>query len=246
LCLNIPEDEFEDHIKIDSFSSFKDRHKKHAFVKVRDKNIHSKLLSKETLRNNGLFLNIKESAQEEYKRKLFFGRLSDEITKDKIIQIIETIRPDTKELIEGDFPQVPPKNGGKSRIAFVLFKTHQTAKEVKESFKKLLIGSSKKLVRNINPTLRNLLEECSESRNISDLIRAVDYHKKEKNKFSSNSASIKINIQTSPIGETELAGFLIRQGDKLYEIKLDLHEDDYRNSSSTVQLFGQSRFQNIV
>ena len=74
---------------------------------------------------------FKESDQEEKKRKLFFGRLTDDITKDKVVDIIELVRPGASEWIEEQFPQVPPQVSGKSRTAFVQFATHQTAREVK-------------------------------------------------------------------------------------------------------------------
>jgi len=54
-----------------------------------------------------------------------------------MIDMIEMVRSGSKNEIEDEFPQVPIKKPGKSRTAFVLFKTHQIAKEVKESFKKL-------------------------------------------------------------------------------------------------------------
>lgn len=107
-------------------------------------------------------LNTKESDQEEKKRKLFFGRLTDDITKDKVVDIIELVRPGASEWIEEQFPQVPPQVSGKSRTAFVQFTTHQTAREVKgdrqkyyksntnvcsESFKQL----GEVNIQNINP-----------------------------------------------------------------------------------------------
>ena len=61
-------------------------------------------------------------------------------------------------IISDEFPQVPVKTNGKSRIAFVLFKTHQTAKEVKKSFKKLVGRKHKKLVR-LDSDLQNFLED---------------------------------------------------------------------------------------
>lgn len=46
--------------------------------------------------------------------------------------MIETVSPGYAEHIEEDFPQVPEQTQiGKSRIAFVLFKTHQAARDVK-------------------------------------------------------------------------------------------------------------------
>ena len=102
-------------------------------------------LLREPFKHEGTSLNIKvnsilkleinyytqESDQEEKKRKLFFGRLTDDITKDKVVDIIELVRPGASEWIEEQFPQVPPQVSGKSRTAFVQFTTHQTAREVK-------------------------------------------------------------------------------------------------------------------
>ena len=48
----------------------------------------------------------------------------------------EVIIPEDLYLILEEFPQVPIKKPGKSRTAFVLFKTHQIAKEVKGKVKK--------------------------------------------------------------------------------------------------------------
>jgi len=45
--------------------------------------------------------------------------------------MIGTILPGYEDYIEDDFPQVPEQKQDKSRIAFVLFKTHQAAKDVK-------------------------------------------------------------------------------------------------------------------
>ena len=45
--------------------------------------------------------------------------------------MIEIVCPGYGEHVEEDFPQVPEQNQGKSRIAFVLFKTHQAARDVK-------------------------------------------------------------------------------------------------------------------
>ena len=45
--------------------------------------------------------------------------------------MIDLICPGYEKHIEDDFPQVPEQNQGKSRIAFVLFKTHQAAHDVK-------------------------------------------------------------------------------------------------------------------
>ena len=45
------------------------------------------------------------------------------------------IIPEGQNLILDEFPQVPIKKPGKSRTAFVLFKTHQIAKEVKGKVK---------------------------------------------------------------------------------------------------------------
>ena len=74
-----------------------------------------------------------------------------------MIDMIEMVRSGSKNEIEGEltsgytprnnytgsfipyleeFPQVPIKKPGKSRTAFVLFKTHQIAKEVKGKVKK--------------------------------------------------------------------------------------------------------------
>ena len=47
----------------------------------------------------------------------------------------EIIIPEVLDLILEEFPQVPIKKPGKSRTAFVLFKTHQIAKEVKGNVK---------------------------------------------------------------------------------------------------------------
>ena len=47
----------------------------------------------------------------------------------------EIIKPEVLYPILEEFPQVPIKTPGKSRTAFVLFKTHQIAKEVKGKVK---------------------------------------------------------------------------------------------------------------
>ena len=105
------------------------------------------------------YIFVQESNHEEFKRKLFFGRLGEEINENKIIEMIERIRPNTKQMIEEDFPQVPSTPDGKSRIAFVLFKTHQIAKEVKESFKKLIERPSRTIVGCLDRDLKICLEE---------------------------------------------------------------------------------------
>ena len=50
----------------------------------------------------------------------------------------EIIIPEVLYPILEEFPQVPIKKPGKSRTAFVLFKTHQIAKEVKGKVKNKL------------------------------------------------------------------------------------------------------------
>jgi len=69
---------------------------------VKDVGFHKQLLSDKFKCADGFTLNIKESAQEQNKRKLFFGRLSDEITKEKMIDMIEMVRSGSKNEIEGE------------------------------------------------------------------------------------------------------------------------------------------------
>jgi len=175
--------EIQSQLRIDSFPSPKEsqneRQKKHAFIRVKDIAFHKQLLSDKFKCSDGFTLNIKESAQEQNKRKLFFGRLSDEITKEKMIDMIELVRSGSKNEIEDEFPQVPVKKPGKSRTAFVLFKTHQIAKEVKESFKKL--GDKNVLEDQLDK--KKILQDCSQNRNVDDLVRAVDYHRKRKDQM---------------------------------------------------------------
>ena len=88
--------------------------------------------------------------------------------------MIEKVRPNIKHMIEStlstmtqsscsiseDYPQVPDKVIGKSRMAFVVFKTHQAAKEVKDCFKKIIDWPTKRLfVENIDDHFLKLLEE---------------------------------------------------------------------------------------
>lgn len=205
--LQIAIDDFENQIKkpLKIFPPPKEGQKKCAFIQVKDRDIHTRLL-REPFKHEGTSLNIKESDQEEKKRKLFFGRLNNDITKDKVIDIIEMVRPGASEWIEEQFPQVPPQTSGKSRTAFVQFTTHQTAREVKESFKQL----GELSIQNINPEDSNkmsLLKEASQNGNALDLIKAVDYHNKSKRKeslattkFTSctnqvNLGKIRLNIQ---------------------------------------------------
>jgi len=204
--LHIALDDFENQIKkpIKIFPPPKEGQKKCAFIQVKDRDIHMRLL-RELFKHEGTSLNIKESDQEEKKRKLFFGRLTDDITKDKVVDIIELVRPGASEWIEEQFPQVPPQVSGKSRTAFVQFATHQTAREVKESFKQL----GEVNIQNINPedsTKMTVLQEASQNGNALDLIKAVDYHNKTKRKeltttkFATstshiNLGKIRLNIQ---------------------------------------------------
>jgi len=217
--LQINLEDFESQIKkpIKIFPPSKEGQKKCAFIQVKDRDIHARLL-REPFKHEGTSLNIKESDQEEKKRKLFFGRLTDDITKDKVIDIIEKVRPGASEWIEEPFPQVPAPTNGKPRTAFVQFATHQTAREVKDSFKQLAELS----IHNINPEdsdKMSLLREVSQKGNALDLIKSVDYHNKSKRKetvkFTNSSAShinlgkIRLNIQIEVNVEPDMADGVI-------------------------------------
>lgn len=232
----------QSQLRIDSFPSPRDsqneRQKKHAFIRVKDIAFHKQLLSEKFKCADGLTLNIKESAQEQNKRKLFFGRLSDEITKEKIIDMIEIVRSGTKNEIEDEFPQVPLKKPGKSRTAFVLFKTHQIAKEVKESFKKLVDKS----ILEDQLEKKKILLECSQNRNVEDLVRAVDYHRKRKDQQSYRFGSTVANIDDGEVrvgwnvdehsSRVKFTHTISWQG---YEMVIQLHESDFDGDF----LFGQ-------
>lgn len=177
--LKISENDIQTEIQFDHVATLEktqsNQQKKIAFIRFKSENYHNKALKKETFNESDVKLNIKESNQENEKRKLFFGRLSDDITKEKVSEMIDLICPGYEKHIEDDFPQVPEQNQGKSRIAFVLFKTHQAAHDVKEGFKKLLEPDN----RSCKPEVIELLKSRSHNGNdIRDLIAAVDYHKR--------------------------------------------------------------------
>jgi len=176
--LKIPEDHIPNEIQFDHVATLEKPHsnqKKIAFIRFKSESYHSNALKKETFMESEVKLNIKESNQENEKRKLFFGRLCDDITKEKVIDMIEIVCPGYGEHVEEDFPQVPEQNQGKSRIAFVLFKTHQAARDVKEAFKKLIEqnnGPEK------NKSIESLKKLSHSGTDIRDLVAAVDYHKR--------------------------------------------------------------------
>jgi len=225
--------EIQSQLRIDSFPNPKEsqneRQKKHAFIRVKDVGFHKQLLS-DKFKCDGFTLNIKESAQEQNKRKLFFGRLSDEITKEKMIDMIEMVRSGSKNEIEDEFPQVPVKKPGKSRTAFVLFKTHQIAKEVKESFKKL----ADKNVLEDQLDKKKILQDCSQNRNIDDLVRAVDYHRKRKDqsypyRLGSNGVHIddgEVRVGWSLDEHSNRVNFTHTVSWQGYEMVIQLHEND--------------------
>lgn len=186
--LNMTRDQVMENIKINSISGQKDRYKKHAFIKAKGWELQCRLLSKEIFNGSPVLLNIKESNREEFKRKLFFGRLSDEIKENKLIEMIEKVRPNTKHMIEKDYPQVPDKVIGKSRMAFVVFKTHQAAREVKDCFKKMIDWPTKRLLVE-NDHLMKLLEDCSQDKNIYNMIRAIDYSRTKVDKKQKSNKS---------------------------------------------------------
>lgn len=235
--------EIQSQLRIDSFPNPKEsqneRQKKHAFIRVKDVGFHKQLLSDKFKCADGFTLNIKESAQEQNKRKLFFGRLSDEITKEKMIDMIEMVRSGSKNEIEDEFPQVPIKKPGKSRTAFVLFKTHQIAKEVKESFKKL----ADKNVLEDQLDKKKILQDCSQNRNVDDLVRAVDYHRKRKDQsYPYRSGSNGVHIDD---GEVRVGWSLDEHSNRVnfthtiswqgYEMVIQLNENDLDGEF----LFGQ-------
>jgi len=226
--------EIQSQLRIDSFPNPKEsqneRQKKHAFIRVKDVGFHKQLLSDKFKCADGFTLNIKESAQEQNKRKLFFGRLSDEITKEKMIDMIEMVRSGSKNEIEDEFPQVPVKKPGKSRTAFVLFKTHQIAKEVKESFKKL---ADKNMLED-QLDKKKILQDCSQNRNVDDLVRAVDYHRKRKDqsypyRLGSNGVHIddgEVRVGWSLDEHTNRINFTHTISWQGYEMVIQLHEND--------------------
>lgn len=93
--------------------------------------------------------------------------------KDKVREMISRVCPGYEEHIDDDFPQVPNLNqeSKKSRIAFVQFKTHEQAREVRERFQKL--------AEEKNPDLLDKLAQFSQTGKGEDLAKAVDYHKRE-------------------------------------------------------------------
>jgi len=177
--LKIPDDHISSEIQFDPPTTLdkpSNQHKKIAFIRFKSESYHNNALKKETFYESDVKLNIKESNHENEKRKLFFGRLCDNITKDKVSEMIETVSPGSAEHIEEDFPQVPEQNQiGKSRIAFVLFKTHQAARDVKEAFKKLIEHNTGCGKDKIIELLKKLSHNGSD---IRDLVTAVDYHKR--------------------------------------------------------------------
>jgi len=175
--LEIPDDHAADEIEIDHDTfekqSINQEKKKIAFIRFQNESYHNRALKKETFFESDIKLNIKESNHENERRKLFFGRLSDDITKDKVTEMIQQVCPGYEQHIEEDFPQVPEKNLGKSRIAFILFKTHQHARDVLEAFQKLIDQ------KNANGKEKmNVLKKYSHNGNMRDLIQAVDYHRR--------------------------------------------------------------------
>jgi len=142
--------------------------KNYAFVKFKAEEDHQWALDQKTFANMDVRLNIKESNDEADKRKLFFGMLSETITREEVTELIEVVCPGYSQLVETDFPQVPEKTDGKPKIAFVSFKTHEQALYVKEKFNNLPQGSD----------LRECLKKFSNehSGSVQDLLDAVDYH----------------------------------------------------------------------
>jgi len=182
LCkhLGISEDRSMEEIEINDNNSNNNKsnnQKRIAFVRFKNEHYHEKALKKDTFNRAEIRLNIKLSNHENDKRKLFFGRLSLEWTtedmKDKVREMISRVCPGYEEHIDDDFPQVPNLNqeSKKSRIAFVQFKTHEQAREVRERFQKL--------AEEKNPDLLDKLAQFSQTGKGEDLAKAVDYHKRE-------------------------------------------------------------------
>jgi len=181
--LAISEDRSREEIEINDNNSNNNKannQKRIAFIRFKNEHYHEKALKKDTFNRAEIKLNIKLSNHENDKRKLFFGRLSLEWNmedmKDKVREMISRVCPGYEEHIDDDFPQVPNLNqeSKKSRIAFVQFKTHEQAREVRERFQKL--------AEEKNPDLLDKLAEFSQTGKGEDLAKAVDYHKRESTK----------------------------------------------------------------
>ncbi|CAG5085564.1 Oidioi.mRNA.OKI2018_I69.PAR.g10926.t2.cds [Oikopleura dioica] len=182
--LHIPLEEAEDEIHFDREIPEEDygTKKKIAFIRFAKPMIHKKALDKTTFKGSPVLLNIKESNQEDKKRKLFIGRLSDHVTEDDVEKLISKICPDAAKLIENEFPQVPDKNDGKPKIAFIQFENHNAAYSCKDALKRVF--------ENPQPEVISLLEHmCCRNAKLKDLIDSVDYHKRGRNEIFSLSSS---------------------------------------------------------
>jgi len=182
--LHIPLEEAEDEITFDREIPEEDtgNKKKIAFLRFSKPMIHKKALDKSTFKGSQILLNIKESNQEDKKRKLFIGRLSDHVTEDDVEKLISKICPDAAKLIENEFPQVPDKSDGKPKIAFIQFENHHAAHSCKEALKRIF--------ENPQPEVISLLEHmCCRNAKLKDLIDSVDYHKRGRNEIFGLSSS---------------------------------------------------------
>ncbi|CAG5094342.1 Oidioi.mRNA.OKI2018_I69.XSR.g13468.t1.cds [Oikopleura dioica] len=174
--LHIPLDKAEQEIHFDRKISNKDSgtKKKIAFLRFAKPMIHKKALDKATFKGSPVVLNIKESNQEDLKRKLFIGKLSDHVTVDDVEKLISKISPEAAKYIENNFPQVPEKSEGKPKIAFIQFENHHAAYCVKEALKRVL--------QHPRPDVISLLEHmCRPGAKLRDVVESVSYYKRSKN-----------------------------------------------------------------